>query len=179
MAVRLFVGNLPYDVTEADLRAHFAAIGPLSYISLPTDRETGKPRGFAFVEFSERADAEEAIRRLNNQVFQGRPLAVNEARARENRPTPGPSRPPAPRPSFTAETSPAESRNFGPDAVPRRRRKPSKGAAKFERGPKRPVRKRATGPVRFDTEEDDFDEDDGYDAYPASPPDDTVDQDTE
>ena len=60
MAVRLFVGNLPYDVTEADLRAHFAAVGPLSYISLPTDRETGRPRGFAFVEFIERADAEEA-----------------------------------------------------------------------------------------------------------------------
>jgi hypothetical protein len=58
MAVRLFVGNLPYDVTEAELRAHFAAIGPLSYLSLATDRDTGKPRGFAFVEFSARADAE-------------------------------------------------------------------------------------------------------------------------
>jgi cold-inducible RNA-binding protein len=66
MAVRLFVGNLPYDVTEAELRAHFAAIGPLSYLSLATDRDTGKPRGFAFVEFSARADAEDAIRRLNH-----------------------------------------------------------------------------------------------------------------
>jgi RNA recognition motif-containing protein len=46
MAVRLFVGNLPYDVTEAELRAHFAAIGPLSYLSLAMDRDTGKPRGF-------------------------------------------------------------------------------------------------------------------------------------
>jgi len=55
MAVRLFVGNLPYDVTEAELRAHFAAIGPLSYLSLATDRDTGKPHGFAFVEFSARA----------------------------------------------------------------------------------------------------------------------------
>src|SRR5207302_147752 len=52
MAVRLFVGNLPYDVTEAELRAHFAAIGPLASLSLATDRDTGKPRGFAFVEFS-------------------------------------------------------------------------------------------------------------------------------
>jgi len=78
MAVRLFVGNLPYDVTEAELRAHFAAIGPLSYLSLATDRDTGKPRGFAFVEFSARADAEDAMRRLNNQAFKGRPLAVNE-----------------------------------------------------------------------------------------------------
>ena len=56
MALRLFVGNLPYDVTEAELRAHFAAIGPLAYLSLATDRDTGKPRGFAFVEFSARAD---------------------------------------------------------------------------------------------------------------------------
>jgi RNA recognition motif-containing protein len=80
MAVRLFVGNLSYDVTEAELRAHFAAIGPLLYLSLATDRDTGKPRGFAFVEFSARADAEDAIRRFNNQAFKGRPLAVNEAR---------------------------------------------------------------------------------------------------
>jgi RNA recognition motif-containing protein len=49
MAVRLFIGNLSYDVTEAELRAHFAALGPLSALSLPLDRDTGKPRGFAFV----------------------------------------------------------------------------------------------------------------------------------
>jgi RNA recognition motif-containing protein len=163
MAVRLFVGNLPYDATEADLRAHFAAVGPISYISLPTDRETGRPRGFAFIEYIEPADAEEAIRRLHNQAFQGRPLAVNEARAREDRATPGtprPStpRPSTPRPSFSAETSPGDGRNFGPNAAPRRRRKSSKDLAKFERGPKRPVRKRATGPVRFGTEEDDSDD---------------------
>src|SRR6266705_2340756 len=83
LPVRLFVGNLPYDVTEVELRAHFTAIGPLSSLALPTDRDTGKPRGFAFVEFRERADAEDAIRRLNNQVFKGRPLAVSEARPRD------------------------------------------------------------------------------------------------
>ena len=98
MAVRLFVGNLPYDVTEAELRAHFAAIGPLSYLSLATDRDTGKPRGFAFVEFSARADAEDAIRRLNNQTFKGRPLAVNEARPRD---APAPARARARRPRRT------------------------------------------------------------------------------
>jgi RNA recognition motif-containing protein len=164
MAVRLFVGNLPYDVTEADLRAHFAAVGPLSYISLPTDRETGRPRGFAFVEFIERADAEEAIRRLHNQEFQGRPLAVNEARARESRATPGtprPStpRPSTPRPSFSAERSAGDGRNFGPDAAPRRRRRSSKDVTKFDRGPKRSMRKRAAGPVRFGAEEDNSDDD--------------------
>jgi RNA recognition motif-containing protein len=187
MAVRLFVGNLAYDATEAELREHFSAVGPLSYISLPMDRETGKPRGFAFVEFSERADAEEAIRRLNNQEFKGRRLAVNEARARDDRSTTGAPRTSttgtprtfAPRPPFSAETSPAGGRDFGPDAPPRRRRKPSKGAAKVERGPRRPMHRRAVGPVRFGDEEDDFDDNDMSDANFASRLDDSDDQDTE
>src|SRR3982751_4447186 len=99
MAVRLFVGNLPYTATEAELREHFTAVGPLSYIYLPTDRETGKPRGFAFIEYNDRSQAEEAIRRFNNQPFKGRPLAVNEARAKEDRPPSGaPQRPSEPRP---------------------------------------------------------------------------------
>src|SRR2546423_251506 len=98
MPVRLFVGNLPYNATEAELREHFSAVGPVSYLSLPTDRETGQPRGFAFIEFNDRAHAEEAIRRFNNQSFKGRPIAVSEARARESRP-PGsaPTRPSGPR----------------------------------------------------------------------------------
>jgi RNA recognition motif-containing protein len=153
MAVRLFVGNLPYDVTEAELRAHFAAIGPLAYLSLPMDRDTGTPRGFAFVEFSARADAEDAIRRLNNQAFKGRPLAVNEARARDEHAPPR-----APRPPGAAAPSVGDSRDFGPDAAPRHRRAPAKRAAHAERGPKRPVYKRATGPVRFDTAADDEEE---------------------
>ena len=189
MAVRLFVGNLPYDVTEADLRAHFAAVGPLSYISLPTDRETGRPRGFAFVEFIERADAEEAIRRLHNQEFQGRPLAVNEARARESRATPGTPRSSTPRsstprsstprPSFSAERSAGDGRDFGPDAAPRRRRKSSKDGAKSDRGPKRPMRKRAAGPVRFGAEEDDSDDDGMSYGNFARRLEDSVDHDTE
>lgn len=181
MAVRLFVCNLPYDVTEADLRAHFAAVGPLAYLSLPTDRDTGKPRGFAFVEFANPADAQEAIRRLNNQEFQGRPLAVNEARARDDRSTTGaprPARPAAPRPSTAAATSPGESRNFGPDAAPRRRRKPSKEASRFERGPKRPMYKRDVRPVRFGAEDDDVDDDDESRDNVASHLEDQVDQDT-
>lgn len=85
MAVRLFVGNLSYSTSEADLRAHFGTVAAPSQVVLPVDRETGRPRGFAFVEFMERSDAEQAIQRFNGQVFNGRPLAVSEARAREDR----------------------------------------------------------------------------------------------
>ena len=90
MAVRLFIGNLPYGATEADLRAHFALVAEPSHIVMPVDRETGRPRGFAFVEFAERDKAEEVIKRFDAQPFQGRNLAVSEARAREDRPPGGP-----------------------------------------------------------------------------------------
>ena len=92
MAVRLFIGNLPYGASEADLRAHFAPIAEPTHVVMPVDRETGRPRGFAFVEFAERTVAEQVIDKFNAQPFQGRNLAVSEARAREDRP-PG-SRPP-------------------------------------------------------------------------------------
>ena len=90
LAVRLFIGNLPYGATEADLRAHFATIAEPSHLVMPVDRETGRPRGFAFVEFAERAAAEQVIQKFDAQPFQGRNLAVSEARAREDRPPPRP-----------------------------------------------------------------------------------------
>jgi RNA recognition motif-containing protein len=79
----LFVGNMPYGATEADLRAHFSSVGAPSQIVIPVDRDTGRPRGFAFVEFMERSVAEEAISRFNQQPFMGRSLSVSEARPRE------------------------------------------------------------------------------------------------
>ena len=139
MAVRLFVGNLSYSTTEADLRSYFGAVAPPSQVVLPVDRETGRPRGFAFVEFQERSDAEASIQRFNGQVFNGRPLAVSEARAREDRGPGGPrpggppgsrpggfgARPPSPfggpRPfDPNAVPVPSRNRNFGPDAKPQR-----------------------------------------------------------
>src|SRR5262252_2942875 len=145
MSVRLFVGNLPYDATEDEIRQHFSSVGNLSYVSIPLDRETGRKRGFAFVEFGDGAQAQEAIRQFNNQPFKGRALAVNEARAREAgprpaggfRPSPGirpggppmrPGGPPMRPPSdFGDPGAGAESRgdrpsrkNFGPDAKPAR-----------------------------------------------------------
>src|SRR5947207_2395437 len=113
MPVRLFVGNLPYDAAEEDIRAHFSAAGNVLNVFVPLDRETGRKRGFAFVEFNDLAQAQEAIRLFSNQSFKGRPLAVNEARAKESRP-PGPGGPgapggfrPGPRPASTGGFRPA------------------------------------------------------------------------
>src|SRR5439155_17867320 len=102
-----------YATTEADLRSYFGGVAPPSQVVLPVDRETGRPRGFAFVEFADRAQAEEAIQKFNGQVFNGRPLAVSEARAREDR-GPGAPRPggfSGPRPGGFAPRPPG---SFGP-----------------------------------------------------------------
>jgi RNA recognition motif-containing protein len=146
MAVSLFVGNLPYNATEGELRELFSSIGSLLNVYLPTDRESGKLRGFAFIEYRERAHAEEAIRRFHQHLFKGRPLTVNEARAREERPrTSAPARPPfsntdpaaAPQSSEPRPQGVKPKRNFGPDATQRRR---GKNDQKSDRGPKRPMR---------------------------------------
>ncbi len=155
MAVRLFVGNLSYSTTEADLRTYFGTVAPPSQVVLPVDRETGRPRGFAFVEFLDRGQAEQAIQKFNGQVFNGRPLAVSEARAREDRGPGGPRpggfsgprpgggfapRPPGsfgPRPFDPNAPAPPRSRNFGPDAKPQRgpNAKAKKKDAERPRGP--------------------------------------------
>lgn len=177
MSVRLFVGNLSFDVTEAELKELFSASGPPSYVRIPTDRETGKPRGFAFVEFGDRAQAEDAIRRFNQQLFKGRPLAVNEARAREEgagarpsaprptapgqglRPPPRP-RPPEPLAGPDEAGGPGQPRGtFGPDARPRNRRKREGTGLREERVPKGPLRERNTGQIFFGGEEDEGDDD--------------------
>jgi RNA recognition motif-containing protein len=90
MPVRLFIGNLPYSATETDLREHLSSVGEPTSVVLPVDRETGRPRGFAFVDYADRAVAEEAIRKFDQQLFKGRGLAVSEARPREERGPGGP-----------------------------------------------------------------------------------------
>ena len=85
MPVRLFIGNLPYSATEAELREHLSSVGEPTSVVLPVDRETGRPRGFAFVDYADRAVAEEAIRKFDQALFKGRGLAVSEARPREER----------------------------------------------------------------------------------------------
>ena len=173
MAVRLFIGNLPYGATEADLRAHFAPVAAPSHVVMPVDRETGRPRGFAFVEFADRTAADEVIRKFDAQPFQGRNLAVSEARAREDRP-PGP-RPPGggfggprpggfsgPRPGgfggggFTPRPPGAgfppgpggrdRSANFGPPAPPKRLRG-AKKSSQQEHKPRGPIKEKGGGRI--------------------------------
>jgi RNA recognition motif-containing protein len=175
MAVRLFVGNLPYDATEDEIRQHFSVVGNLSYVSIPLDRETGKKRGFAFVEFADAQQAQEAIRQFNNQPFKGRPLAVNEARAKEAGPRPagggfrpsftprppgapmrpggpmrGPGGPDFSDPGAGDRDRPAR-KNFGPDAKPARNR-----AQRFKpEGGKKALKEKFTGQIFGPENEDD------------------------
>ena len=168
MAVRLFVGNLAYSTTEANLRTYFGTVAPPSQVVLPVDRETGRPRGFAFVEYLDRAHAEQAIQKFNGQPFNGRPLAVSEARAREDRGPGGPPRPggfsgprpggfsPRPPGSFGGPRSfdgggssapggaPGRVRNFGPDAKPQRGAN-AKKKGKGEDKPRGPIPMKNTG----------------------------------
>jgi cold-inducible RNA-binding protein len=204
VSVRLFIGNLPYTATEAELRDHLSSVGDPAQIVLPTDRETGRPRGFAFVDYADRAVAEEAIRRFNQQPFKGRPLAVSEARPREERPAgprpggfsgPRPGGPgggfSGPRPGGGGFSGPrpggfggprptdqavpaSRSRNFGPDAPPKNKRKPPRKDS--DRGPRGPIKERPVGRL-YDADEDwrAADEDVGIDNIATSRNDDTDD----
>ena len=76
----IFVGNLSYQTTQEDLHAAFAQYGNVERVNIVTDRDTGQPRGFAFVEMTEKRDAETAIAQLNGAEMNGRAINVNEAR---------------------------------------------------------------------------------------------------
>lgn len=84
--MNIFVGNLPYGATDMDLRAAFEAHGTVSSASVILDKFTGKSRGFGFVEMPNADEARAAIAALNDQDLKGRPLRVNEAQPREERP---------------------------------------------------------------------------------------------
>jgi cold-inducible RNA-binding protein len=83
MGKKIFVGNLPFNTTSADLESLFSGIGACESASVITDRETGRSRGFGFVEMSSASDAERAIAELNGHDIGGRQINVSEARARE------------------------------------------------------------------------------------------------
>jgi len=173
MSVRLFVGNLPYSANEIEIRQHFGSVGNPLQIVIPTDRDTGRPRGFAFVDYDDRSIAERAIQQLHGQPFKGRPLSVSEARPREARP---PMSGPSARPSGPSTSSPTDStgsvyrqpreqhRNFGPN-------KPPKGRGGFGFSKNRQQEGKARGPLKerlsgrmFSVDEDSrfLDEDDTF-----------------
>jgi cold-inducible RNA-binding protein len=157
LTVRLFVGNLPYQSSEDELREHFSPVAAPSQVVMPVDRETGRPRGFAFVDFSDRPVAEEVIRRFSGQPFKGRPLAISEARSREDRgPGSRPMPPPPPRSVGLGgpPPGPRPARTFGPDAPPKRAR-PSK-RHKGEQRPRGPIKERPISRL-FDVDGEDDD----------------------
>jgi len=79
LSSKIYVGNLPFSSTEADLRSAFERHGSVESVNVIMDRETGRPRGFAFVEMSEESAAKDAIRALDGSDFGGRDIRVNEA----------------------------------------------------------------------------------------------------
>jgi RNA recognition motif-containing protein len=91
MGTRLYVGNIPYSATDAELRSLFGQNGrQVTDVRIVTDRDTGQPRGFAFVELATDEQAQQAVAELNGAMMNGRPMVVNEARERER----GPGGPP-------------------------------------------------------------------------------------
>jgi len=82
--MKLFVGNFPFSTTEADLQALFAPYGNIESVTVVTDRQTGRSRGFGFVEMSDRSEAEKAIEALNGKDLGGRAINVNEARPKND-----------------------------------------------------------------------------------------------
>ncbi|HEY3122893.1 MAG TPA: RNA-binding protein [Thermoanaerobaculia bacterium] len=78
--MKLYVGNLPYSTSEEDLRNLFSQYGTIESVAVITDRETGRSKGFGFVEFNDDGEARNAIQGLSGQEFGGRALTVNEAR---------------------------------------------------------------------------------------------------
>jgi RNA recognition motif-containing protein len=89
VTTKLYVGNLPYSTTDTDLRDLFSQAGEIADATVIIDRETGRSRGFGFVNMATEEGAQEAIRRFNGYQMSNRALTVNEARPREDRPSPG------------------------------------------------------------------------------------------
>ena len=87
--MNIYVGNLPFEVTDEDLESYFTEYGSVGSARVIIDRFLGRSRGFGFVEMDDNAEAEAAILGLNGKDFKGRPLTVNEARPREDRGTGG------------------------------------------------------------------------------------------
>ena len=82
--MKIYVGNLSYDVTEDEITAEFGTYGNVESVAIPSDRVSGRPRGFAFVEMASKTEAEAAIAGLNGKMLKDRTIVVNESRPRED-----------------------------------------------------------------------------------------------
>ncbi len=82
--MKIYVGNLPFDVTEEELQQEFASFGEVTSVSIPTDKYSGRPRGFAFVEMSSVSEGQAAITALNGKTLRDRTLTVDAARPRSD-----------------------------------------------------------------------------------------------
>lgn len=129
MGFKIFVGNLSYDATEEGLKDLFAAYGTVESVRIITDRDTGKSRGFAFVEMANQGECQNAVKAMDGYRHLNRNLRVNEAQPQAARPRAGGGglrtfdRGPAPAPGGGGggvSASPDASRNFGPDKEKRR-----------------------------------------------------------
>ena len=87
--MNIYVGNMSYDVTDSQLRETFEEFGSVDTVNIITDRDTGRPKGFAFVEMKDDGEARAAIEKLNGMDLDGRNLKVNEAKPRTTRPAGG------------------------------------------------------------------------------------------
>jgi RNA recognition motif-containing protein len=90
--MNIYVGNLSYETTEAELRQAFEKFGEVSTVNIIMDRETGRSKGFGFIEMPQTPQAQEAIKQMNGASLKGKNLVVNEARPRESKPSRGGSR---------------------------------------------------------------------------------------
>ena len=84
--MNIYVGNLPYGVTEEELRTAFSEFGEISTVNVITDKFTGQSKGFAFVEMPNNSEADRAIKALNDNMMKGRKIKVNQAKPRSERP---------------------------------------------------------------------------------------------
>ncbi len=117
IAAKIFVGNLNFDTSPSDLEALFSQVGPIVEIFLPSDRATGRPRGFAFVEYHDDEAATEAIEKFDGHELAGRALRVNAAEARA----------PRPRPSFEGGPPPGGGGNYAKPSRPKGSRRNARG----------------------------------------------------
>ena len=85
MGKKLYVGNLPYSATDARLTEHFSQVGQVESAKVIMDRDSGRSKGFGFVEMATEAEAQDAISKFNGADYDGRPMTVNEAKPREER----------------------------------------------------------------------------------------------